>query len=159
MRLSIFLVLVMVAATGKLAHAESAEQIQYRVGVDGMAGVGIFELFGGSLRLEHSPSTSNAVALRVGHLQARFIENETKELYPLYYLHVGYRHYWSWFYFSAEGGVIAGHDHRGWQPRPNAALMLGGKSTAGFDLGVSLMAVAVIGPSLCAHLGFDFAAW
>lgn len=56
--------------------------------------------------------------------------------------------------------MIAGHDSRGWHGRPNAAVTLGAKSTAShIDLGISIMAPALLGVSLCAHLGFDFASW
>jgi hypothetical protein len=159
MRSWLFVVLVMVAATGKVVRAEPAAGSPNRVGIDGMGGIGIIEMLGVAARLEDGVSRSGALILRAGHLQARSVESETKELHSLFFVHGGYRHYAGWFFFSIEGGAIAGIDDRGWYGVPSAEVTIGAKSTsARTELGLSLLG-APLGISLVAHLGFDFATW
>lgn len=159
MRSWFLVVLFVVAATGKVGRAEPPAQIPSRVGVDGVGGIGIYTLAGGSLRFESAATPSGALLLRAGHLQIRHIESETKEMYPVYFGHLGIRRYAGAIYFSAEVGAVAAGGYRGWEARPSGALTLGVKPRESIaNLGVSLMGLAY-GFSLGAHFGIDFAAW
>jgi hypothetical protein len=157
MRNWFFVVLVMVAAAGNVVRAEPAAPIPGRVGVDGVVGIGLFELIGGSVRAEQPIAGSLALIARAGHLQIRWIENETKELYPVYFGHLGLRYYGGALYGALEAGAVLGSDYRGWHAAPSGAVTLGGKLSR-VDLGLSLIKLAD-GLSLGAHLGFDFATW
>jgi hypothetical protein len=152
-----FVAFATVAAPGKLARAEPSAQIPGRVGVDGVVGMGIYELIGGSLRLELPIEESSALIARAGHLQVSFIENETNELYPLYFAHGGYRYYSQRFYASAEAGIAVMSDNREYHAARSLAFTFGAKVQR-FDLGLSVLSL-VGGISAGVHLGFDLAAW
>jgi hypothetical protein len=120
-------VLAVLAASRGVPRAEPPAEPRSRFGLDGVAGLGAYELIGASLRFEQPITGSDMLTVRAGHLQLRSIYSDTNELYPVYIAHGGYRHYGAWLYLAVEGGVILGNDGRGRTAGPSGALTVGGK--------------------------------
>lgn len=157
-------------APPRVASVEDAPPAN-RLGVDGLAAIGLIVEAGGSLRYERALGGGSALLVRGEVAQGVLVRADDDPAgITLFTIDLGYRHYWGGFYVDLELGAVAGRrpghveDPSAptpklvpprWWPYVSARAGIGGK-LGPIELGIGAM-IPTFGVGV--HLGFDFASW